>query len=174
MSRNTRMMIGVVCFYLMLVFLTTLCAKVDETLKISQPTPKFYEYKEVVRENEGQVCFEAFGDTNYLRGIFFPRGCWSSSCTQPIEQSVVVELDAEQFTIRFYSKFVLLLPNGGEPLICTDDCEGAGTPEFDIGKVERGRYSIWLGDTKLGELSVPKDRSKWGDHEKLLCFGERW
>lgn len=35
------------------------------------------------------------------------------------------------------------------------DCGGGGSIEFRIGDIERGTYSIRLGDTQLGIIEVP-------------------
>lgn len=168
MSRNPGMM-KVACLCLSLVCLTS-CTRLSEKPNVAQLQPLSVPDEAVVVKNEGRVCFEEFDNSLELRGHFSPKGCFSSSCTRPIEQSFVVRVDTEQYTIRLYANFVLVDPYGSEPHRCTADCGGAGGIDFDIGDVERGTYSIWLGEMRLGELTVPPESLTGHD----ICFGEPW
>lgn len=109
-------------------------------------------------ENAGQICFRAFDNsTKELRGVFSPTGCFSSSCTLPLEQRVDVKLDDSQFAIRFTTRFVLkdTTVRVPEPRTCTADCNGGGTIDFKISGVKGGNYSVWLGNRELGSLEIP-------------------
>jgi hypothetical protein len=121
-----------------------------------------------ILENAGQICFREFDpSTHELRGAFRPKGCFSSSCTLPLEQKAEVQLDDRQFAIRFTTRFVLKDTAIRAPeAACTADCQGGGTANFKISSVKDGNYTIWLGDRKLGNLEVPPNLSQ------DICFGE--
>lgn len=105
-----------------------------------------------------------------LQGRFRPKGCFSTSCTQFIEQSLDVELNAHQSAIRVNTNFVLADPNGPDPRLCTADCGGADYVYFSIEDAITGTYSVWLGETELGELDIPIDPLP----DQEICFGELW
>jgi len=109
----------------------------------------------VVVQNEGYICFTEFDNSLEVRGYFTPRGCFSSSCRRPVQQTVDVQVDTTQFAIRFNTRFVVIDPYAAQgalrgSYVCTDDCGGAGDIQFNIGDVERGTYSVWLGERNLG------------------------
>jgi len=110
---------------------------------------------EQVIEDEGIVCFRPFDNTVEVRGYYRPSGCFSSSCTRPIEESLTVRVDTDASRIQFDTCFVLAQPY--DPVVhgCTQDCGGAGSIQFEIGDVEPGTYSVWIGREKLGEIDVP-------------------
>jgi hypothetical protein len=110
---------------------------------------------EQVIEDEGVVCFSPFDNTVEVRGYYAPSGCFSSSCTRPIEESLTVRVDTDASRIQFDTRFVLTQPY--DPVVhgCTLDCDGAGSIQFEIGDIERGTYSVWIGREKLGEIDVP-------------------
>ncbi len=105
-----------------------------------------------VIENEGTIYFENLTSSIELIARAHPEGCFSSSCTRPLEQSGSVRIDTERFALHFETQFVLQRDIGGA---CTADCGGGGHIEFRIGDVERGVYTVWLGHKKLGQLEVP-------------------
>lgn len=104
----------------------------------------------VVQENKGRVCFRNL-EYSMLQGIIQPQGCYSSSCTDQIQQVGAVTI-SDQNKIQIQSRFVIAR-NGG--LICTADCGGGGYVEFDIDQIEQGIYSVWLGEMKLGDIEIP-------------------
>lgn len=71
--------------------------------------------------------------------------------------------------LRFLTRFVLFDPIRNPDHICTGDCGGAGSVEFDIGSLERGMYAIWIGDKQVGELYLPFDFS----YPDTICFSSR-
>jgi hypothetical protein len=120
----------------------------------------------LIVQNEGQICFyEIANYSNNIRGNFRPKGCFSSSCTRTLAQSIRIKVKAEEFRIEFSTMFVLAGP--AEPISCTRDCNGARTINFDIADIDSGAYTVWLGDSTLGSLIVPPD-SITGD---TVCFG---
>ncbi len=129
----------------------------------------------IVIQNEGYICFHEFENSLEVRGYFNPKGCFSSSCTRPIQQTVDIKVDTTRFAIQFNTLFVLIDPYAvqGKPrgsYVCTEDCGGAGSVQFDIGDLERGTYSVWLGERNLGQISFPPDTITRRD----ICFGELW
>lgn len=96
----------------------------------------------VVIENEGLVCFRYPRNLHRLQGRFHPKGCFSSSCTEVVEDTLHVELDADQFAIRLTTNFVLMDPHSTEPHLCTTDCGGADSVYFSqylrqLGRVDK-------------------------------------
>ncbi len=135
-----------------------------------EPTVSYKEGDPIVVENRGQICFEE-SDSVEVSGHFKPQGCFSSSCTQPIEQFVYVKLDNVQNVIQFETRFVLIDPLAHiENHVCTEDCDGAGRIEFEIGAVDQGVYTIRLGENNLGEINFPPIKITGQD----ICFGEPW
>ncbi len=126
-------------------------------------------------QNEGYICFREYDDALHVEGYFIPKGCFSSSCTRPIQQSVDIKVDTTRFTIRFNTLFVVIDPFAAQGLergsyACTEDCAGAGIIKFVIGDVDRGTYAVWLGERNLGQISFPPDTITGRD----ICFGEQW
>ena len=120
----------------------------------------------------GEVCFYAFNEVSrVLAGEFKPRGCYSSSCTQVLEQDVRASVDDGSRTLRFKSRFVLLdtTVTTPEAIPCTADCDGGGRIPFLIGGVTGEKYSVLLGEESLGELTV----SEVGRAYNPVCLGER-
>jgi hypothetical protein len=105
-----------------------------------------------VIENKGTIYFDNFENSTELRAHVSPEGCFGSSCTLPIEQSGHVKVDAQRRALHFESRFVLRQDLTGG---CTQDCGGGGSVAFDIGDVEPGIYTVWLGSKRLGQLQVP-------------------
>jgi hypothetical protein len=98
-----------------------------------------------------------------LQGHFQPKGCFSSSCTYAIEETLSVKLDNTRNRIRFRSRFVLIdrLPWD----TCTADC-GAVDIGFDIRYADLGNYSVWIGEKRLGALRIPSKLSL----DQRICF----
>jgi len=115
-------------------------------------------------EDTGQVCFRGGLNSTAVLGSFLPAGCYSTSASRPLEQSLSVKLDPDRFRIEFHTSFLVetILD-----VIHTMDCGGAGKMTFEIGDVEPGVYSIWIGSKRVGELTLPSTGGP-GD----LCFGE--
>jgi hypothetical protein len=127
----------------------------------------------LIIENEGEVCFTGCPQCQELRAHFRPEGCFSSSCTRILEQFGEVTVDQSAFAIRFHTRFILDRRLPGQ-FGCTGDCGGGRSVEFDLGFLERGRYSVWLGDSKVGDLNVPPDTPTNRDVAgiRAICFGE--
>lgn len=116
-------------------------------------------------ENEGEVCIQPCVNCTNVTATFRPAGCFSSSCYRPIEQRASVRIEEPQHAIRLDTRFVVVRSAPLEAY-CTMDCSGAGQVEFSIGDLEEATYSIWLGQHKVGELSVPLPPTFGRD----LCF----
>jgi hypothetical protein len=106
----------------------------------------------VVVENRGTIYFDNLENSTTLRAHASPEGCFSSSCTLPLEQSGNVKIDPQSFTLHFETRFVLRQQLRG---VCTADCGGGGSVAFEIGEVEPGVYTVWLGSKRLGQLQIP-------------------
>lgn len=105
----------------------------------------------IILENEGYICFEEYENSLEVRGFFIPKGCFSSTCTRPIQQDIGIQVDTTNMQFRFDTRFVLIDPYAasGKPggsYECSADCDGAGRIQFEIGDVDRGTYTIWLGE----------------------------
>lgn len=155
-KRQNRLFLSLA--YGSLTSLVLLCSPINEE---GNSLPK----EAITVENAGQICLEMAHLE--VKGHFTPQGCFSSSCTQPLEQYIDVRVLLQEKKICFMTHFVLFDPNGPEPHLCTDDCNGAGSFYFDIGNVDSGTYSIWLGESNLGTVIIPFDSVQTQD----TCFG---
>ena len=64
---------------------------------------------------------------------------------------VVEEKDQLRFYTRvMYRDFSII---NGEHVPCTADCSSVGDISFNISNVPRKKYSVWLGDSQVGEFS---------------------
>ncbi len=64
-------------------------------------------------------------------------------------------VDMDERRIVFHVRFVLEF--APQPSLCTADCEGAGSIAFDVGALRPGTYSVWMGSTHWGYISLPWD-----------------
>lgn len=117
-----------------------------------------------VVENTGFVCFKKMSqDSKSIYVDVRPPGCYSSSCTEVLEQSGDMAVDEKNRVIRFHSRFEFRdISNVVET--CTADCGGAGRLRFEVEALSPGEYEIWLGEERLGSLHMPLSRS--------VCMGE--
>jgi hypothetical protein len=127
------------------------------------PTPPL-ESKLVLVEDLGEVCFTTPPGYLNVTGRFRPRGCYSSSGSRPLEQTLSVKVDPDRFRIEFRTSFLIEITPARS---FTQDCEGGGMMSFEIGDVEQGVYSIWIGDKRVGKLAVP-----FAGATDQLCLGE--
>lgn len=127
------------------------------------PSQSIADTRVILIENDGVVCFWELYNTLEVRGYFSPAGCYSSFGTSPLEQSLSVKLDPKQYRIEFDTRFVVLVNSARS---WTGDCCGAGLVSFDLGNVPRGRYSVWLGERRLGSVQIPAK-----SQEHLTCLG---
>lgn len=131
------------------------------------PTPK----PPKIVENSGQVCFYTYrGDSGTLEGKFYPRGCYSSSCTRVLEQNATATADERAHTIHLKSRFVLLdttvyFP---EPRSCSADCNGGGEVSLVLQQLTGERYEVFLGAETLGILNPSEVNTQ---HK---CLGPRY
>ncbi len=109
----------------------------------------------IVQENLGRICFQTASVSTQVQGQILPVGCYSSACTRPVQQVYALDLDETQRQLRFQSRFVLQNLAYNQPLACTRDCTGGGSMSFDLGDLQPGAYSVWLGDLNLGQFQVP-------------------
>jgi hypothetical protein len=116
-------------------------------------------------EDAGQVCFMGGPNSVAVRGSFAPRGCYSTSASRPLEQTLSLKVDPDQLRIEFHTSFLIETMLG---VIQTTDCSSEGTISFNVGEVDAGVYSIWIGNRNVGKLSLP---STGGTDDR--CFGER-
>lgn len=127
----------------------------------------------LIVENAGQVCFYTFDAlSGKLTGEFRPSGCYSSSCTQIIEQGVTPLVNEEEATLRIDSRFVLLDTHvfSPEPKVCTADCEGGGVALVVFEHLLGTQYRVMLGAESVGDLAL----SKLSDASQPVCLGKRW
>lgn len=106
-------------------------------------------------ENEGILCFREYENSSIVEGYFRPRGCFSSSCWQLVEKSLTVQVVEEKDQLRFYTRVMLkdFSIINGKQVVCTADCSNVADINFNVSNVPRKKYSVWLGDLKIGEFS---------------------
>jgi hypothetical protein len=107
-------------------------------------------------ENRGEICFwlDEVGD---MMASISPEGCFSTSCTHQVQKVGKAVVDKQDFELRFEALFVLA-ETSRFPLPCIDNCSGGGTIDFNLGMLEVGDYSVWLGDENIGKLLVLSGR----------------
>lgn len=108
-----------------------------------------------ILENEGTLCFREYENSSTVEGVFRPRGCFSSSCWQLVEKSLMVRVVEEKDQLRFYSRVMLrdFSIINGKQVVCTADCSNVADISFNVSNVPRKKYSVWLGDSQIGEFS---------------------
>jgi len=140
---------------------------------IASPTPHS---EKITIEDKGIICFQKIQPSDNKITVYISThpddGCFSSSCTEVVERKGDMQVNEQDLSIHFYSRFVVrpigydeLTPETpGEVPVCTTDCGGAGFIWFEIEALPEGVYSIWLGENRVGDLEVPIDPTK------LTCF----
>ncbi len=149
-----------------------LCMGVTACIRMPDPnvqSPLALPLANKVVENAGELCFQppwqqtgafvAITKGSELAATISP-GCFSSSCTEVVEQTGVMRIDQVRHAFYFQSRFRLLadlgMDNSGQQVrTCTMDCGGGGSLVFNRIYFNEGIYSIWWGDKKVGEMSVP-------------------
>lgn len=123
-------------------------------------TPTFAIGATFVVENRGAVCFQS-SDVTVRPGSGADGVCFSSSCTEVIERGGTVRVDPATSTIYVTSRFVVQnVPGVEEEMIsCTEDCSGAGELLLEGEPLAQGLYTVWHGDTLLGELDIRSETS---------------
>ncbi len=103
-------------------------------------------------ENRGQICFRIDDDGDMIASVS-PEGCYSTSCTRQVQKVGKAIIDRQDFEIWVETSFVLA-ETSRFPLPCIDNCSGGGTIDFNLGMLDVGDYSVWLGDENFGQLMV--------------------
>jgi hypothetical protein len=106
----------------------------------------------MIIENRGQICFR-LNDVGDMIASVSPEGCFSTSCTRQVQKVGTTIVDKRGFELRFDARFVLA-ETSRFPLPCIDNCFGGGTIDFNLGMLDVGDYSVWLGDENIGKLMV--------------------
>jgi hypothetical protein len=132
------------------------CRRASPKISVKLPELPPLPTEAILRENVGKICFRNLDNSLELQGLITSGDCASSSCWRPIQQVGAVTLLSDEHKIKFQSRFVMVDAYGdGKDHLCTMDCGGSGSIGFNIGDVEEGTYSIWLGDTYLGDIAIP-------------------
>jgi hypothetical protein len=103
-------------------------------------------------ENRGEICFQV-DDIGDMIVSVSPEGCFSPGCTRQVQKVGKVVVDRWDFKLNFETSFVLA-ETSRFPFPCIDDCYGGGTIVFNLGMLDVGDYSVWLGDENIGKLMV--------------------
>ena len=77
-----------------------------------------------------------------------------------------MKLDSDLSRFTFHASFLIERTPARS---FTGDCEGGGEMSFELGDVEAGVYSIWIGDEEVGKLHIPSPRAR---NPSPICFGE--
>jgi hypothetical protein len=115
-------------------------------LNVRRPEPA------IIVENRGEICFQV-DDVGEMIASVSPEGCFSPGCTHQIQTVGRVTVDRWGFELNFETRFVLA-ETSRFPFPCIDDCFGGGTINFNLGMLDVGDYSVWLGDENVGNLMV--------------------
>lgn len=107
---------------------------------------------EGVIENWGKICFW-YDDAGSITAAVSPEGCYSTTCTLPIQQVGSAIVNERDFTIALETRFVLE-ETSRFPLPCIENCEGGGSVIFDLGGLAVGDYEVRFRDKKVGELLI--------------------
>jgi hypothetical protein len=121
-------------------------------------------------ENAGEICFHTYNaETGTLEGIFYPEGCYSSSCTRILEQTAHATWNEQAREIHIESRFVLLdtTVRFPEPRTCNADCGGGGEVSLVLEGLKGNSYRVVLGATTLGVLQLSEVNPRG------LCLGSR-
>ena len=112
--------------------------------------------------NEATFCFSQFriSDTSMSVNVQSAT-CASSSCTQRYLNFADAWVSDLTRSIHLNSKFVYQR-NPDPSARCTADCGGVGYQTIPIGPLTRGKYSVWLGTTWVGEIEVRTDGRETG------------
>jgi hypothetical protein len=160
----------IMLFFLLSTGILSGCGKTPINTSVNFPDLPPLPKGAVVQENQGSVCFQNYSNTIEVTASIHPEGCFSSSCIRPIQQVGTFTLDSSQRRLLFQSRFVLIDRFGDNIHGCTADCGGGGRIEFDIGDLDRGTYSVWLGNLKLGDIEVP---SRYSFQEGWICMSSK-
>jgi hypothetical protein len=106
----------------------------------------------MVIENRGEICFQVDDDGDMIAAVS-PEGCFSPGCTRQIQTVGKAVVDRWDFELSFETRF-LLAETSRFPFPCIDECSGGGTIVFNLGMLDVGDYSVWLGDENIGKLMV--------------------
>jgi hypothetical protein len=115
-------------------------------LNVRRPEPG------MIIENRGGICFRV-DDAGDMIASVSPEGCFSTSCTRQVQKVGTTIVDRWNFELSFETRFVLA-ETSRFPLPCIDNCFGGGTLVFNLGMLDVGDYSVWLGDENIGKLMV--------------------
>lgn len=107
---------------------------------------------EGIIENWGEICFW-YDDVGSIIAAVSPEGCYSTTCTLPIQQVGSAVVNEQNFTIHLETRFVLK-ETSRFPLPCIENCEGGGTVSFVLGGLSVGDYEVRFRDEKVGELMI--------------------
>lgn len=103
-------------------------------------------------ENRGEICFWIDDEGDMIASVS-PEGCFSPGCTHQAQKVGRVIVDKWNFKLSFETTFVLT-ETSRFPFPCIDDCSGGGTINFNLGMLDVGDYSVWLGNENIGKLMV--------------------
>ncbi len=134
------------------------CNKANNAL----PAPPKIPTNAIVRENQGSICFETIQGTTILEASISSGDCLPSNCTLTVQEVGSVNIDKDLYELKFQSRFIMIDPYWPKEHSCFADCGGGGRVTLNIGSVEKGIYSVWLGDTKLGEILIPLSPARNG------------
>lgn len=105
-----------------------------------------------VVENWGTICFW-YDDVGNIQASVSPEGCYSTTCTRPIQQVGSAIVHEQDFIIDLESRFVLE-ETSRFPLPCIENCAGGGTVSFVLGELAVGDYEVRFRDEIVGELMI--------------------
>jgi len=125
-------------------------------------------------ENAGELCFQPTWQQtgNWIEitkgselAATISPGCFSSSCTEIMEQTGAIRIDQASQAFYFQSRFRFLADLGSDNAgrqvrACTADCGGGGSLMFNRIYFNEGVYSIWWGNKMVGKITVPSNATQ--------------
>lgn len=143
----------------------------SSVLRSPLPSPTVLPAGVLVVENEGQVCFRTCDNCGEMEASVVPKGCFSSSCDLVLDQSGGVEVDRTAKALRFRARFVILdISHSGTVQTCSADCNNRFVSFYDH-NIEFGTWSVWLGETKLGDVTVT---FRGPTNQISVCVGDNY
>ena len=102
-------------------------------------------------EDWEQICLWQDGDGVQL--LVSPKGCFSTSCTEIMQQVGTATVDIQDKAINIQTHFVLN-EISGFPLPCADNCSGGGNIIFTLNNLIPDQYKIFYGAEVVGEVDI--------------------
>jgi hypothetical protein len=106
--------------------------------------------KDGIIEDWDQICLWQDLDGIYI--AISPKGCFSTTCTNPKLQASTAIVDLQNQKIQLDAHFVLI-KTSRFPLPCAENCQG-GNVQFKLNNLIPNDYEVLFGNEKVGEVNI--------------------